>query len=305
MSKAFIRYGYVPAMIVGLNGIGYWLVASGQSYWWLALVLAAATAFSFAAERILPAQEAWNHGTGDGATNVFHIAAYEASALNAIAMMPLVAWLTPWDSIWPHHWPLWAELLIAVLFVDLVFTLVHFVSHHHPLLWRLHAVHHGVPRMYGFNGFVRHPLHQSIDTVLGTLPLALAGMPVDVAFLLGLAVSIQLLVQHSNVDFRLGPLDGHLSIGRLHHLHHVNWGRDGDVNFGLFLTVWDRMLGTLQLEPGRPIGTKDLGLDSHPNFPRDYLSHLLFPFLPDRFAEKPGAPTASTDVAAERKDRAA
>jgi sterol desaturase/sphingolipid hydroxylase (fatty acid hydroxylase superfamily) len=93
-------------------------------------------------------------------------------------------------------------------------------------LWRLHAVHHGVQRLYGFNGLVRHPLHQQLDLAIGTLPLVLAGMPLEVAVLLGLAITIQLIVQHSNIDYALGPFRQVLSIGATHRLHHVHW--DGE-----------------------------------------------------------------------------
>jgi sterol desaturase/sphingolipid hydroxylase (fatty acid hydroxylase superfamily) len=273
-------------MIIGLNGLGLAIISSSLHALWLVPVLLVALVSSFLAERLLPCHEAWNGDHDDRATDLWHFAIYEASAVNAIAMMPLVAWLVPWQGIWPHDWPLVLQVLLAIVFVDVVFTLIHYLSHHHPWLWKLHAVHHSVPRMYGFNGFVRHPLHQAIDTAIGTLPLALAGMSMQVAVLLGLAVSIQLLVQHSNVDYRIGWLQRHLAIGRLHHLHHVNWGREGDVNFGLFFTLWDRLLGTLQLEPARPIQSTDLGIDTEPDFPRSYWQHLLYPFLPKR----PGSP---------------
>ena len=86
-----------------------------------------------------------------------------------------------------------------------------------------------------------------------------------------------LIVQHSNVDARLGPLQKHLSIGRIHHLHHVNWGTEGDCNFGLLLTVWDKLLGTFQEKPPRPITARDLGVDEVPNFPKGYVEQFLFP----------------------------
>ena len=93
-----------------------------------------------------------------------------------------------------------------------------------------------------------------------------------------------LIVQHSNVDARLGPLQKHLSIGRIHHLHHVNWGTEGDCNFGLLLTVWDRLLGTFQETPSRPITAADLGVDEMPNFPKGYVEQFFLPIF-----YKPGA----------------
>jgi len=298
-AQGLVRYGYAPFMILGLNGMGYWIVANGHSYLWLGLILAVGLGAAFLAERIAPCHEEWNHDHGDGNTNIAHAIVYEISNINAIAMLPLIAWLTPWDGIWPTHWPLLVQLLLALVIADFALMMLHFLSHRIPLLWRLHAVHHGVPRLYGFNGLVRHPLHQSVDLLLGTAPLAIAGMPADVAVLLGLAISIQLVVQHSNVSYELGPFRPHLSIGSVHHLHHVNWGKEGDVNFGLFLTVWDRLIGTLQLEPPRQIKANDMGIDDAPQFPRGYVEQLLFPFryVPGQ-PYKPAAATPADETKA-------
>jgi sterol desaturase/sphingolipid hydroxylase (fatty acid hydroxylase superfamily) len=155
--------------------------------------------------------------------------------------------------------------------------IMHYISHRYAPLWRLHAVHHGVGRLYGMNGVMRHPLHQVIDMVIANAPLVIIGMPVPVAVMLGFMISITLIVQHSNVDARLGPLQKHLSIGRIHHLHHVNWGTEGDCNFGLLLTIWDRLLGTFHEKPPREITAKDLGVDEVPNFPKGYVEQFLFP----------------------------
>lgn len=281
--RTAVRYGYVPFMLLGLNGAAYYVVAYGHSYLWLPVLLAIAFATAFAAERVLPVHEAWNHSHGDETANIWHVLVYESTSAVGILSIPLVAWalsIKPGTLIglWPREWPIWAQLMVAVVVVDFTFTMVHYVSHRRPLLWRLHAVHHGVSRLYGFNGLVRHPLHQALDMAVGTAPMALVGMPVWIAALLGFVVSVQLIVQHSNVDADTGPFRNHLSIGPIHHLHHVNWGKEGDVNFGLFLTLWDRMFGTFAPEPPRPITATDMGVDDAPQFPTSYLEHLAFPF---------------------------
>jgi sterol desaturase/sphingolipid hydroxylase (fatty acid hydroxylase superfamily) len=287
-------------MMLGLNVWAFLIVVGGYSYLWLGLVLASALALAHLAERVSPVHEEWNHSHDDTKANVAHAVVYEISNINATLLLPVIAWLTPWDGFWPTHWPLAVQLIMAIVLADFGVTIIHWLSHRSPLLWRLHAVHHGVPRMYGFNGLVRHPLHQTLDLALATGPLAMAGMPVEVAALLGVAISIQLIVQHSNVDYALGPFRNHLSIGAIHHLHHVNWGEEGDCNYGLFLTVWDRMLGTFKPEPSRKIGAHDLGVDELPHFPRhSYWQQLLLPFVyepgkgePARYAhpdqERPG-----------------
>lgn len=282
--QTLVRYGYVPFMLFGLIGTAVYIVVNGHSYAWLLPLLGIAFASAFAAERVLPYHEEWNHSHGDDATNIWHTIVYEGSSITGVLMIPVVAWVFSIQPdgpqhIWPREWPIVAQFILALVVADFMFTIIHYFSHRYAWLWRLHAVHHGVSRLYGFNGLARHPVHQAIDMIIGTAPMAFAGMPVEVAVLLGFAVSVQLIVQHSNVDAALGPLRNHLSIGRIHHLHHVNWGKEGDVNFGLFLTVWDRMLGTFVPEPPRPITARDMGIDEVPDFPKRYRDQLAFPFV--------------------------
>jgi sterol desaturase/sphingolipid hydroxylase (fatty acid hydroxylase superfamily) len=156
--------------------------------------------------------------------------------------------------------------------------LTHYVSHNVGWLWRLHSVHHGVARLYGFNGLAGHPLHLLIDIALGSLPLVLLGMPVEVGVLLGTAMTIQMIVQHSNVDYRLGSFEQVLTIGTCHRLHHVNRRGEGDVNFGLFFTIWDRALGTFRLVHPAP-GAGEIGVYDQPDYRQRYLTQLMLPFV--------------------------
>ncbi len=287
--RTLVRYGYAPFMMLGLTGAAYWVVVSAHTFWhyfWLGPLLAVAYATSFAAERIAPYYDEWNDHAehGDTKTNFIHTLVYEMSSINGVLLIPLIVWLFPFQGIWPTEWPKWGQVLLAIFVADFAFMMMHYLSHRLPPLWRLHAVHHGVGRLYGFNGVIRHPLHQTIDMVVGNAPLVIMGMPQDVALVLGFLISVTLIVQHSNVDTRLGPLDGHLSIGRIHHLHHVNWGTEGDCNFGLLLTVWDKLLGTFVAKPSRTITAEDMGVDELPNFPKSFIEQMILPFI-----YKPGA----------------
>jgi sterol desaturase/sphingolipid hydroxylase (fatty acid hydroxylase superfamily) len=230
----FARYGYVPFMLIGLNGLALHLVVSGVRLWIVGMLALVALALAFLVERMLPYEQAWNESQGDAGKDAAHGLVYEFSNLGAILLLPLIVSVVPWNGFWPRHWPLWSQLLGAIVVADIAMTSIHYVSHRVDWLWRLHSVHHGVGRLYGFNGLVRHPLHQQIDLAIGTLPLVLAGMPVDVAVLLGLAMTVQLIVQHSNVDYWLGPFEHLLAIGPVHRLHHVNWVGEGESTSGCF-----------------------------------------------------------------------
>jgi sterol desaturase/sphingolipid hydroxylase (fatty acid hydroxylase superfamily) len=277
--RLFARYAYVPFTTVGLIGLAVYLTANGAALWKGASLVCIAVGLTFLMERVLPYEQAWNESHDDAGKDVAHGLVYEFSNVSAMLLLPVVVMLMPWQGFWPTHWPLWIQLLAAIVVADLCMTLIHYVSHKVSWLWRLHAVHHGVNRLYGFNGLVRHPLHQMLDLLIGTLPLVLAGMPLDVAVLLGLAISVQLIVQHANVDHDLGPFAHVLAIGPVHRLHHVNWAGEGDVNFGLFLTVWDRLLGTFRPGSKRAPAAGDIGVHDQPSYPQKYLTQLALPFV--------------------------
>ena len=87
-------------------------------------------------------------------------------------------------------------------------------------------------------GLMKHPLHQLIETTAGVAPLLLMGAPTEIMVLLATAVTLQLLLQHSNVAYYAGPLKFVLAINAVHRFHHLNTAEEGDVNFGSFHNLY-------------------------------------------------------------------
>ena len=114
--------------------------------------------------------------------------------------------------------------------------------------------------MYGFNGLLKHPVHQFFEVSAGALPWLLLGIPLDVAAVASFAVLIQLQLQHSNVEMRVGPLAYVWAVAPVHRHHHLASQTDGDVNFGLFLTLWDVLLGTARFGSSEHIKAGAIGL---------------------------------------------
>ena len=277
--RPIVRYGYAPVFFLGFIGAAVALIEAGTPGWVLPLLLLLAIAVSFAAEQLLPYELEWNRDHGDSVTNFLHAVVNEISIFVSVLALPLVAAYVPGLKLWPHDWPIWIQLLLAILIADAGISLTHFFSHRYSWLWRLHAVHHAAPRLYAFNGLMKHPIHQAIELSAATVPLIVLGFGPTIAWLVGYAVAIQLLLQHSNVDMRIGKLGYIWAIAPAHRHHHIASAKDGDVNFGLFTTLWDHLLGTFVLN-GRPTPRKgQLGIEGDPDFPRGYAEHLAAPFV--------------------------
>ena len=291
--RFFARYLYVPTLILGFNALALYVMAQGYRYVWLGLLILAAIGLSFLMERVLPYEEDWNRAHDDVGKDVAHGVIYEIANIVTLGILLLISLKLPTWNLWPQSLPMVAQFLLAVLIADCVMTLIHYWSHRVDWLWKFHSIHHGVQRLYGFNGFVRHPLHQTLDIAFGTLPLVLAGLSVRLAAALGVAIVIQLILQHSNVDSRLGPFQRLLAIGPVHRLHHVNWAGEGDVNFGLFFTLWDRLLGTFRPASARRAGAADIGIQACPHFPQAYVKQLKLPFEREAPCPEPSTAEAS------------
>ncbi|MGY4641356.1 sterol desaturase family protein [Pseudomonas sp. TE24901] len=284
--KTCVSWIYAPLFLLGFIGLGL--------YWpgWLVLIFVAAVAVSFLAEQWLPYEPQWNRSLGDRRRDTLHALVNESLNAVGLLILPGLTALLAFDGIWPRGWALWEQLLLAVVLADAGITLMHYASHRFAALWRLHAVHHSVERLYGFNGLMKHPLHQMLEATAGLLPLILMGIPLDVAQLLALAIAIQLLLQHSNVDMRLGPLRWVFAWAPVHRFHHMKYGRAGDVNFGLFFNLWDWLLGTAFYREGYRMGPGDLGIGSRPDFPVAYGAQLRDPFMTVRMGKEPVLPEA-------------
>lgn len=287
--KFLIRLGYLPVFLIGGNGAAILLVQGGYSKLWLVALVGTFVALAFLLERMVPYDAAFNRPQNDTRRDVIHAFVNESMSVVGVLSVPLLARLSPLPSVWPTSIPLWQQLLLAVFIADIGITLVHFASHRFAALWRLHAVHHSVKRMYGFNGLMKHPLHQLLETVAGTTPLLLMGASQEVLMLLIVAVGLQLLLQHSNVAYFTGPLKHVLVVNVVHRFHHLNSAKEGDVNFGLFTQFTDILLGTTFFDPYRTIRLADLGIEGQPDYPVGYLRELAEPFRSyDQSGERSG-----------------
>ena len=282
---------YAPMFLAGFLGCAIALVGgTGLSSWWLLGFFLCALLVSFLAEQFLPYEPNWNRDQDDSGRDVAHALVNEACNAAALLMLPGLVALLSFEGIWPIDWPLSAQLLLAMFIADAGVSLTHYASHQVPWMWRLHAVHHSVERLYGFNGLMKHPLHQLLEASVGFLPLILMGVPMEVAVLLAFAISLQLLLQHSNVDMRPGWLSYVFAWAPVHRLHHMKYGAAGNVNFGLFFNLWDRLLGTALLNPAYEIRHGDLGIGNRADFPKGYVDQLLDPFRPEQLGEDPAVP---------------
>lgn len=272
-----IEIAFVPLMLAIAAG-GVALAAADPPKVMVVAIVIIAIGVSFVAERMAPYEPAWNRDRGDRRRDMVHAVVNEGTVIGSLLLVPTLVDRLALRAIWPSEWPFAAQVVVAVVIADLGITIAHWASHRIGWLWNLHEVHHSVQRMYGLNGLMKHPAHQLIELTAGVTPLVLAGVPKTVATALAVCVAIELLLQHSNVDYATGGLDRLMAWNRPHRYHHIAAAVDGDVNFGLFTNIWDRHLLHTAVSGDRRFGPEDLGIHGRADYPSTWSSQMVEPF---------------------------
>lgn len=277
--KPLIRTTSYPLIAGGAALLLTYLASIDVAYWPLfPLVVAVGITLVALMERVAPYEPDWNRDhDGDTVADALHLFVSYLLIQSSVAIaFGLRDWLPADWALWPQQTPMWMQVLLAGLILDLGLYTMHRASHASGFLWRLHAIHHSPERLYWLNGGRRHPLSA----------LVLAGPGLTVLFLLGATpiavgawlsfMSVQLAFQHANLDYRLGPLRHLLCVAEMHRFHHKRDFEDAQVNFGEVFLIWDRLFGTFHDAPRSP-GKGEVGLHGN-TIPNNYGAQLAWPF---------------------------
>ena len=194
-------------------------------------------------------------------------------------------------TLWPTQWPLALQLMLALVLGDLGAWWGHRLCHLHPLLWRIHALHHSSPDLYVLAAGRTHPLNAAWVWLVQTAPLILLGASPELLALHGASTGMIGLFQHSNLRLHEPAwCRWILATPSLHRTHHDRTG--GCCNYGNNLIIWDVLFGTRLIEPEPDrFGVSDLAV------PASYTGQLMLPF---QWAAAV-APAAASDAAPEQR----
>ena len=180
------------------------------------------------------------------------------------------------NGIWPSHWPLWTQVALGLEVAEFGFYWAHRVSHEWPLMWRFHAIHHSVHRLWFFNTGRFH-IGDTLRSMFFGLPLLfIAGAPEIIFTWVSAITAIIGLLTHCNIEMHTRWLDWLFNSPNLHRWHHSRDLREGNTNYGENLMLWDIAFNTFFDDKRRrpPI---DIGIPDP--MPKDYWGQVLAPFL--------------------------
>src|SRR4051794_38185073 len=173
---------------------------------------------------------------------------------------------------------------------DLSYYLYHRAQHKIPILWELHKVHHSAQVMIGVTKDRVHPFDEIMNRWWdGVIPGLCYGIwlffaldPVELTvfglnvYMLRNTILMMDFVRHTHLKLSYGRyLNAILLSPHYHQLNHSIAEKHWDKNFGLGLTIWDRMFGTLVVpEPDEDFvfGLTD---NEHDEYQSLYRLHVL------------------------------
>lgn len=142
--------------------------------------------------------------------------------------------------------------VLAFVILDFIVWLEHVVSHHWPILWRIHRMHH-VDTGFDVTTALRfHPLEIVLSMLWKGLIVFLLGAPVMAVLIFEIVLNGCAMFNHSNIKLP-SKLDKYLRYlivtPDMHRVHHSAEQVETDSNFGFNLSIWDRLFSTYIVAP--------------------------------------------------------
>ena len=230
-------------------------------------------------EQLMPFEKDWLNGSDWNLDLTYYIINYAIKTIAQISFIWLAAYLQLF-SWFPVNLPFGVQVIFALIIIDFFLFFVHWQSHKYEWLWKLHAIHHSSERLYFLNGEKRHGLHQVLEGLPGILVCMMIGASQEVVVSALALLAINMMMQHTNLDYKAGILKKLFCVAELHRWHHRADYKDAQVNFGAWLTIWDKLFKTSH-DSSRIVRREDIGdigIKEEPNFPKTYLKQALYPF---------------------------
>jgi sterol desaturase/sphingolipid hydroxylase (fatty acid hydroxylase superfamily) len=234
-------------------------------------------------ERFMPYEQTWLSHDGETFNDLAHSLLNKggvqiAAAIGTSFPMAVATVALPLFSrqmqFWPDQWPLLVQVVLGLIIAELGLYAAHRLAHENLVLWRFHALHHSVERLWVVNTGRFHFIDSLFKIILSQIPLYLLGAPLPVFLWIGAVTAFIGLLTHCNLDVRTGPLDWVLSTPRLHRWHHSRVLVEGNTNYGENLVLWDHVFGTY-FNPPRP-SSVDIGISGR--VAKGFLAQLAQPF---------------------------
>lgn len=178
--------------------------------------------------------------------------------------------------------PFWLVAILAVIIMDFAVWFQHRIMHMHPLLWRMHSVHHSDRDLDVTSALRFHPLELILSTLYKSAMVVMLGVPLSVAIFFEIWLNACAMFNHSNIKLpkKLDAIIRTILVTPdMHIVHHTTHIDEQNSNYGFALSIWDRLFNSYNAQPrdghtGLTIGLKEAQDDA----PSKLSWSMLLPF---------------------------
>lgn len=190
-----------------------------------------------------------------------------------------------WGLLAFVDFPMWMEIIIAFVILDMLIYVQHVAFHKVPILWRFHKVHHADRDLDVTSGARFHPIEAVLSMAYKLLCVALVGPAAIAVFLFEVILNASSMFHHANIRIPEN-IDKLVRWGivtpDMHRVHHSVRVSETNSNYSFFLTLWDRLFRTYVAEPKDGHREMTLGLDEYQTEqPANLGWAMVVPFLPE------------------------
>ena len=155
------------------------------------------------------------------------------------------------------------QFVLAFILMDLAIYFQHVMFHALPLFWRFHRVHHSDLDCDITTGLRFHPLEIVVSILFKFLVIASVGVPVLAVVIFEVILNAASMFTHSNIKIPSSferIVRWFIVTPDMHRIHHSIKENETNSNFGFFMSIWDRLLGTYRSEPEGGHSNMQIGL---------------------------------------------
>lgn len=162
--------------------------------------------------------------------------------------------------------PLWLDVCIVFLALELTRYATHVAMHKLPFLWRFHAVHHTDNAVDISTSFRHHPIEGILSAVPLTAIIWLLGSAPEALILYRAVDLVMAVMTHTNVELplRLERWLRYIVVTpAFHRTHHLAEKRFTDSNYSTAVPWFDYLFSTYQPTTVEQQKLAKIGLDTH------------------------------------------
>lgn len=276
---SWIAWPGLFALCLLITGYGF---EAGKPVLFFNLAYALLAVSLYGLERWMPFERSWNEDDGQTVVNIAHTLSSKGTVQTIVifsAAIGIASYVTPASEpgygVWPRHWPMAVQVIMGVYLAELGLYWAHRLAHEWLPLWRFHAIHHSVTRLWIINTGRFHFVDSLKSIVMGMVILLGLGAPMEVLVWLSAVTAFIGMLTHCNVDMRFGWISWIFNTPGLHRWHHSRDIREGNKNYSENIMLWDHLFGTYYNPAGRR-PPADIGIADY--MPPGFLAQIAWPF---------------------------